>query len=271
MLGQSVKGTYPVDSTAPTLTISSPANGHFFAPGELNNGAFQVCAQTPDKDATVMMDAQGNIAKNLSVAIGTSAPDMTNGYASVTATGTDTCISVACTSATPIDLTVTLKDRAGNPTVKTVSQVSCATALPGVQIVSPHSDTTANDPTPYNDPTQHLLASTSGNTLKDQDGVKAGAQWTVVACADKAGMATLFGGTMGATLSAIAGPVATAAAVSADGCPNGYPNVVKFLGATLPDSQEKADETLAAPDRAPRRPDDGGIRDRLEPARRSLD
>ncbi len=51
VLGQSTKGTYPVDSTAPVLSISSPSNGKFFGPTELINGAFQVCAQTPDKDA----------------------------------------------------------------------------------------------------------------------------------------------------------------------------------------------------------------------------
>ncbi len=240
--GQSALATYPVDSTSPTLTISSPANNKFFGPANLTNGAFQVCAQTPDKDATALPAALGAAVKNLSVAVGTGSPDSTNGYVAVTATNTDTCVNVACTSSTPVDLTVTLKDAAGNATTKTISQISCATSLPGVQIVSPGSDAT-----PFGDPTKHLLASSSGNTLKDQDAVKAGAQWTVVACADKAGTATLYGGPMGTTFNAIAGPVTTVAAVSADGCPNGYPNVAKFVGATLPESLENADETLANP------------------------
>ncbi len=108
-----------------------------------------------------------------------------------------------------------------------------------MQIVSPTSDST-----PFGDPTKHLLASSSTNTLKDQDGVTPGAQWTVIACADKAGMATLFGGAMGGTLTSLAGPVATVAAVPADQCPNGYAQAAHFTSATLPDSQEDTDGSL---------------------------
>jgi hypothetical protein len=244
-VGRSTSGMYPVDSTAPVLTISSPANGHYFAPGEIPNGTFPVCAQTPDKDATALPAALGAAAKNLSVAVGTAAPDATNGYVAVTATGTDACVNVTCTSSTPIDLNVTLKDAAGNSTTKTITQISCATNLPGVTIVAPTSDTTANDPVPFNDVSQHVLAATSSNARKDLDPNKPGAQFNVVACADKSGKATLFAGSMGGTLTAVAGPVDTAPAGAGDGCPNGFPNVAKFLSATLPDSQENADETLA--------------------------
>ena len=183
VLGQSTLAMYPVDTTAPTLTISSPANNKFFGPTELMNGAFQVCAQTPDKDATGLPATLGAMAvKNLSVAVGSSSPDSTNGYVAVTATNTDTCVNVTCTSSTPVDLTVKLSDAAGNVTTKVISQISCATALPGVQIVSPGADTA-----PFGDPTKHLLAASSTNTLKDQDAVTPGAQRTVIACADKAG------------------------------------------------------------------------------------
>ncbi len=127
MLGQSTQAMYPVDSTAPALTISSPPNNKFFGPDDLMNGAFQVCAQTPDKDATALPATLGAAVKNLSVAVGTGSPDSTNGYVAVTATNTDTCVNVACTSSTPVDLTVTLKDAAGNATTKTISQISCAT------------------------------------------------------------------------------------------------------------------------------------------------
>jgi len=64
-VGHSTKGTYPVDSTPPTLTISSPTNGKYFGPGDLagtTTKTFAVCAQTADKDAT------SDTAKNLSVA-----------------------------------------------------------------------------------------------------------------------------------------------------------------------------------------------------------
>ena len=240
VVGQSTQAMYSVDTTAPTLTISAPPNNKFFGPNDLVNGAFQVCAQTPDKDATALPATLGAMAvKNLSVAVGTGSPDSTNGYVAVTATNTDTCVNVACTSSTPVDLTVTLKDAAGNPTTKTITQISCATSLPGVQIVSPAADTA-----PFNDPTKHLLASSSTNTLKDQDAVTPGAQRTVVACADKAGMATLFGGAMGGTLTTLAGPVATAAAVPADNCPNGYSQAAHFPSANLPDSQEDTDGSL---------------------------
>ena len=235
-VGRSTKGMYPVDSTPPALTISSPPDGKFFAPGDLTNGAFQVCARTADKDAT------SDTAKNLSVAVGTGSPDPNSGYAAITATDTDTCVSVACTSSTPVNLTVTLKDAAGNSTVKTLSNISCATSLPGVQIVSPVGDTS-----PFNDISKHLLASTSGNTLRDQDATKLGAQWTVVACADKAGKGTLYAGAMGTTLAAAAGPIDSVPAGAGDNCPAGYSNVVRFVAATLPDSQENADETLALP------------------------
>ncbi len=239
VVGQSTLAMYPVDSTSPALTISSPANNKFFGPTELTNGAFQVCAQTPDKDAAALPAALGMAVKNLSVAVGTGSPDSTNGYVAVTATNTDTCVNVACTSSTPVDLTVTLKDAAGNATTKTISQISCATALPGVQIVSPGSDSM-----PFGDPTKHLLASSSTNTLRDQDSVTPGAQWTVVACADKAGMATLFGGAMGGTLTSLAGPVGTIAAVPGDNCPNGYSQAAHFPSANLPDSAEDTDGSL---------------------------
>jgi len=239
VVGASAKGMYPVDSTPPTLTISSPANGTYFGPNDLKNNSFQVCAQTPDKDATALPAALGAAVNNLSVAVGTGSPDPTNGYAAVTATATDTCLNVACTSSTPVDLTVTLKDAAGNATVKTISQISCATTLPGVQIVSPTSDSM-----PFGDPTKHLLAASSTNTLRDQDPVTPGAQWTVVACSDMAGRATLMAGSMGGTLAAVAGPANTVAAMPADGCPNGFPNVARFVGATVPESQEQNDGTL---------------------------
>jgi hypothetical protein len=239
LVGHSTKGTYPVDSTAPALTIVSPADGKFFGPTELTAGAFKVCAKTADADAAGLPAALGDAVKNLSVAIGTASPDATNGFAAVTAINTDTCVNVACTSSTPVNLTVTLKDKAGNPTVKTISQISCATTLPGVAIISPPGDTT-----PFSDPTKHLLAATSTNTLKDQDGAAVGAQWTVVACSDKAGAATLLAGQVGGTLAAIGVPINTVAAVPADNCPNGKTQIAKFTSATIPDSMLKADGTL---------------------------
>jgi len=240
-VGHSAATAFKVDSTAPVLTISSPADNTFIGPTQLVNGAFQVCAQTTSTDAVALPATLGAAANNLSVAIGTSSPDPDTGFAPVTAVGTDACVSVTCPSNSPVDLTVTLKDTAGNATVKTISGISCATTLPGVLITSP-----AGDAAPFSDPTKHLLAANSTNTLKDQDAVTAGAQFTVVACSDTAGMATLKVGGMGGTLSPLGTAVATVAAVANDNCPAGHTQVAKFTSVTLPDSALNADGTLKA-------------------------
>lgn len=236
-IGLSTNAMYPVDSTAPDLTVSSPMDGQFFGPADLTNGAFKVCAQTTSADAVNLPATLGAGALNLSVAVGTASPDPMMGSVAVTAVATDACVSVACPSTAPVNLTVTLHDGAGNATSKTISQISCATSVPGVQILSPPGDAA-----PFADPTKHLLAATSTNTLKDQDATKTGAQFTVVACSDRAGMATLKGGQMGGTFAVIAGPVATVPAVAADNCTGG--NVATFTAATIPESALNADGSL---------------------------
>src|SRR6185295_19429442 len=114
-VGRSTKGMYPVDSTPPALTVSSPVNGKYFPPAELTNNAFPVCAQTADKDAT------SDTVKTLSVAVGNGSPDPNTGSVALPAVNTDGCINVVCASSAPFDLTVTLRDAAGNSTVKTIS------------------------------------------------------------------------------------------------------------------------------------------------------
>jgi len=240
-VGHSAATAFKVDSTAPVLTISSPADNTFIGPSQLVNGAFQVCAQTSSTDAVALPATLGAAAKNLSVAIGTSSPDPDTGFVAVTAAATDACVSVTCPSNSPVDLTVTLKDGAGNATVKTITGISCATTLPGVLITAP-----TGDAAPFSDPTKHLLAANSTNTLKDQDAVTAGAQFTVVACSDTAGMATLKVGGMGGTLSPLGAAVATVAAAAGDNCPTGHTQVAKFTSVTLPDSALNADGTLKA-------------------------
>src|SRR5215471_206205 len=41
VIGHSMKGTYPVDTTAPSLTVSKPTDNEFFQPTDLTNGSFQ--------------------------------------------------------------------------------------------------------------------------------------------------------------------------------------------------------------------------------------
>lgn len=241
-IGHSAGTAFKVDSTAPTLTVSSPADNTFIGPTQLVNGAFQVCAQTTSTDAVGLSATLGAAAKNLSVAIGTSSPDPDSGFVTVAAVGTDACVAITCPSNSPVDLTVTLKDGAGNSTVKTITGVSCATSLPGVLIISP-----TGDAAPFSDPTKHLLAANSTNALlKDQDPATAGAQFTVVACSDTAGMATLKVGSMGGTLAPLGTAVATVAAVAGDNCPAGHTQVAKFTSVTLPDSSLNADGSLKA-------------------------
>jgi len=226
---------YPVDTAPPDLTISSPANDAFMGPTALTNGAFKVCAKTTSPDATTVNLPAG--IKNLCVAIGTAA--CANPTA-VTATATDTCVDVPCPGSGPFDINVTLSDAAGNATKKTITHVTCASALPSVQIISP---TTDNSTPAFSDPTKRLLAASSTNTLKDQVPATAGAQWTVAACANAAGSATLYGGLAGSTLTSVA-TVAAVAAVAADNCPAGYQYIVKFPSATLPESGEDGSGAL---------------------------
>jgi hypothetical protein len=164
------------------------------------------------------------------------------GCVPMVATGTDACVNVPCVSAAPFAISVTLTDAAGNPETKTISDVTCATTLPAVQIVSPVSDA----PT-FTEPGKHLLAATAAQALRDQNGAAAGAQTDVVACATRSGTATLFSGHQGdATLIKTGSAVGTRAAVPADGCPPGFGFAVTFSGVTLPESTEKADTSLLA-------------------------
>lgn len=232
---------YPVDTTGPDLTISSPSNDAFMGPGMLTNGAFKVCAKTTSADAVGLGAALGAAAKNLCVSVGSSA--CANPVA-VAAVGTDTCVDIACPGSAPFDINVTLTDGAGNPTKKTITNVACTSTLPGVQIISPPSD----DSTPaFSDVTKRLLSASSTNTFKDQSAGTLGAQWDVVACTNTAGDATLYGGQKGGTLTAIGASVPTAPAVPADNCPGGYQFVVKFAGATLPESMEDGTGALMTP------------------------
>ena len=238
-VGHSAATAFKVDSTAPVLTISSPADNTFIGPTQLVNGAFQVCAQTTSADAVALPATLGAAANNLSVAVGTSSPDPDTGFVPVTAVGTDACVAVTCPSNSPVNLTVTLKDATDNTTGKTSTGIPCTTILPGVRIPSP-----SGAAAPFSDPTKHLLAANSTNTLKDQDPATAGAQFTVVACSDTAGMATLKVGSMGGTLAPLGAAVATVAAVAGDNCPAGHTQVAKFTSVTLPDSSLNADGTL---------------------------
>jgi hypothetical protein len=226
--GTSAKATFPVDSTGPVLTVSSPAAG------QLVVGAnFNVCGQTPSADAVALPAALGARASNLCVSMGTSPTCL--GTVAVTAVNTDACVSVACPGSAPFDLTLTLTDAAGNPTSKTVSGVSCTSSLPSVQIVSPVSDAPAFDV-----PARHILSATAPVGVKDTQPGTAGAQANVVACVDRAGTGTLNVGPAGGTLNPTLTGVTAVAAVTSDNCPSGLGFALHFADVTLPESAESA-------------------------------
>src|SRR6185436_350374 len=116
----------------PELTVSQPVAGQF-----LVGSTFSVCGQTTSSDAAALPASRGQKVNNLCVALSGSAGCIS--AVPVTAGGVDACATSNCPGGAPFDLVVTLTDKAGNPTTKTVSGVSCASALPSVQIITPVS------------------------------------------------------------------------------------------------------------------------------------
>src|SRR6185312_6388212 len=89
--GTSAKGTYPVDTTAPNLTVNSPLSGQFVVGANVN-----VCAQTSSADAAGLPASLGLAQSNLCVTIGSQAtPDC----GPITAVNTSSCVAVPCPGA----------------------------------------------------------------------------------------------------------------------------------------------------------------------------
>jgi hypothetical protein len=227
VVGTSTKGSYPVDATAPDLTVSQPQSGDFIGPGGLTNGAFPVCGSTTSTDAAGLPVGLGAAASNFCVTT-TGSPTCKP----VTAVSTSTCVNVACPGDAPFSITVTLTDDAGNPQTQTLNGITCSSTTPTVQIITPDTDA----PT-FNDPARHLLAASAAQAFRDHNGAVPGAQTDVVACTSRGGTAALFAGHTGdATLAQVGGTVVTAVATALDGCPSGLGFVARFVGVTLPES-----------------------------------
>jgi hypothetical protein len=236
VVGRSAKGSYPVDTTPPDLTVSKPASGAFIGPGGLTAGAFPVCGSTTATDAVNLPGSLGAGQQNYCVS--TSGTPICKPAGAV---GVDTCVNVPCPGDAPFSITVTLSDGAGNPTTTVLTGITCSATTPTVQIVTPVTDA----PT-FTDPSRHLLAATAAQAFKDQNAGTPGAQTDVVACASRGGTAALFAGHTGdATLTQVGASVATTAATAADGCPAGLGFVARFTGVTLPESVETATGALA--------------------------
>ena len=125
----------------------------------------------------------GASQNNFCVTVGSAA---TPNCTPVTAVNTPACIDIPCPGAAAFNLTITLRDAAGNPTSQTLTGSHACRALPTVQIIAPASDA----PT-FTDKTKHILAANAPAGVKDLDANTPGAQVNVVACTDAVGTAVL--------------------------------------------------------------------------------
>jgi hypothetical protein len=236
--GISTKSTFPVDTTPPQLTVNSPTSGQFFGPSALDaNHAFSVCAATSSSDAAGLSSSLGPAQQNLCVTQGGSAKTCT----AMNVINNSTCLKVVCPGGAPFSLDITLNDAAGNPTVQTVTGVSCASTLPTVQIIAPLSDSGT-----FSDKSKHILSATAPVGIRDADPATAGAQTDVVTCSDTNGAVALFVGHKGGALVQLGTAVGTTAAAITDNCPAGLGFIAHFSGVTLPESNENPDGTLSA-------------------------
>ena len=224
---------FTVDTAAPDLSVTAPLAGKHFGPSEDSDpGAagqqFQVCGFTQSLDALNLPGNLGAAQNNFCVALGTATPVCVPVTGDVSGAP---CATLTCIDRQPFDLKVTLADLAGNPSQATVQGVSCTSTSPAVAIINPVDGTGTDKAT-------HILAATTTNARKDEDASTAGAQFTVVACTDVPnGPMTLLGYVKGQTPHSIA-TTTSVAAVAADNCPAGKAYVGKFVGATLPESEE---------------------------------
>ena len=230
---QSSVATFTVDTTAPQFSVTAPVAGKHFGPSEDSDPAlagqqFQVCGLTQSLDALNLPDNLGAAKNNFCVGLGTATP------LCVPATGDTSgapCVTLTCQDRVPFDLKVTLGDLAGNSSQTTVQSISCTSMLPGVAIINPVDGTGT-------DITTHILAATATSGRKDENAAKGGAQFTVIACTDVPnGPMTLMGAVKGQALQSLA-TTTSVAAVPTDNCPTGKAYVGKFVGATLPESDE---------------------------------
>ncbi len=230
----SAKATFVVDTAPPNLTVTKPSAGMFVV-----GGTVDVCGQTSDGDAAALASSLGAGQSNFCVTVGSAAAPS---CVPMVALNSPSCVTIPCPGAAPFNLTISLKDAAGNPTTQTLTGITCASSHPTVQIVAPASDS----PT-FKDVTKHILAANAPMGVKDQDAATSGAQADVVACTDMPGIAVLTAGHVSdTTLNQLGPSVTTVAATAGDNCPSNLPNVARFAGVTLPESTENADGTLAS-------------------------
>ncbi|HEX4405041.1 MAG TPA: hypothetical protein VH560_09455 [Polyangia bacterium] len=236
-VGASETAQYPVETTAPDLTITYPGAGQAIPPSGLSGDTFQVCGHTSAADAINLPAALGRSDNFCAVTSGRPT------CAVATAVGGDVCVNLPCPGEGAFDITATLTDAAGNSQEVVVPSVSCFSTLPMVHIVTPDSDSS-----PFADPSKRLLAASASQALRDEDAASPGAQTDVVICASRPGTITLLAGIAGAApLDTIAASLQTRAAVAADACLTGSSFAATFASVTLPESAEDTQTQLVSP------------------------
>jgi hypothetical protein len=254
--GQSTSVTYLVDTEAPPLVAkkvrgteqSDLQDGDHWNPehdADPNKDGLQlrICGATDASDALNLPSTLGAGQQNFCVAVGSSSPSCvpatTDGAGDA---GDGGCVDIDCPGGGPFDLTLTMRDDAGNPTGKTTQAVTCASTLPQVQFLDPVSDGP-----PWNDIDKRILAaSMAGQVARvDKDATKSGAQYDVVVCTNASGgTARLMSGVQGGTMTEIGQGTVTADAANL--C-TGFTHIVTFADVTLTASQQATDGTLTNP------------------------
>ncbi len=253
--GQSTSVTYLVDTEAPPLVAkkvrgteqSDLQDGDHWNPEhdvDPNKDGLQirVCGGTDASDAVDLPATLGAGQQNFCVAVGSSSPSCvpaTTGGAGDAGDGG--CVDIDCPGGGPFNLTLTMRDDAGNPTGKTTQAVTCASTLPQVQFLDPVSDGP-----PWNDIDKRILAASMAGqvTRVDKDATKSGAQYDVVVCTNASGgTGRLMAGASGGPLNEVG--TASVEDDTAGLCTAlGFAHIVRFPDATLANSAESPSGNL---------------------------
>lgn len=255
--GKSAALTYLVDTQAPDLEarrvvkgqVGPLADDDHFNPDDDADPAkdglqLRVCGATTAEDALDLPDTLGPNQQNFCVAVGTSSPQC----AAATSTGIETsasgaCVDLDCPGAGPFNLTLTMRDDAGNFVQKTLQGLTCASTLPTVQFADPVGDTA-----PFADVSKHILAASMPDPQRrDQDPDAPGAQYTVAVCTNAPdSSARLLAGLQGQELVEVA--TGTVAEDTTGRCAaTGLSHLVEFASITLPPSDESTGGELVTP------------------------
>jgi len=257
--GQSTATTYTVDTDAPPLSankvqendvLSDLQDGDHWDPtddADPNTDGLQlrICGTTDKATAPDALDLPASLGpaqQNFCVAIGTSSPTCVSATTAGAGTAGDGgCVNIDCPGAGPFDMTLTLRDDAGNPTSTTIQGLTCASELPQVQFLDP-----VGDGPPWSDIDKRILAASMAGQVQrvDKNQGLAGAQFDVRICTSAAtGDARLLAGVSGTSPTEIA--MGTVHPDTAGDCASlSFSNIVTFADVTIPQSQEAANGSL---------------------------